>query len=56
MEILAFLIFLLVYIGLPLTIIFLLKWIYEIKNNSELQVEQNYKIIDLLERISKTKE
>lgn len=29
--------------------IFLLKWIYELKKNSELQTEQNKRMIELLE-------
>lgn len=43
------LIALVVYIGIPVAIIFLLMWIYRIKVNSDLQVEQNKEIIRLLE-------
>ena len=36
---------------LPLLIlVFLLKWVHQIKVNSEIQVEQNNKIIKLLEK------
>lgn len=40
---------LLITIGIPLSLVFLLIWIYKIKRNSEIQVEQNNKIIQLLE-------
>lgn len=40
---------LLTVIGVPLAVIFLLIWIYKIKRNSEIQVEQNKRIIELLE-------
>jgi hypothetical protein len=33
----------------PLAVIFLIIWIYKIKRNSEIQVEQNKRIIELLE-------
>lgn len=52
---LASFIFILMYIGIPLAVIFLLKWLYEIKKNSDLKVrleeeriEQNKEIIQLL--------
>lgn len=41
---------LLVYIGIPLTVILLLIWIYKIKRNSDIQVQQNEEIIKLLEK------
>jgi hypothetical protein len=40
---------LLTVIGLPLATIFILIWIYQIKRNSEILVEQNRRIIKLLE-------
>lgn len=43
---------LLIAIGMPLAIVFLLIWIYKIKRNSDIQVEQNNKIIKLLEKES----
>ncbi|WP_156431176.1 hypothetical protein [Bacillus sp. FJAT-29814] len=36
--------------GVPVAIIFLLVLIYQIKKNSEIQIEQNKKIIQLLEK------
>ncbi|WP_162990272.1 hypothetical protein [Mesobacillus foraminis] len=33
----------------PLAVIFLLIWIYQMKRNSQIQVEQNIRIIELLE-------
>lgn len=41
---------LLTVIGLPLAVIFILIWIYKIKRNSEIQIEQNKQIIHLLEK------
>lgn len=43
---------LLITIGIPLAIVFLLLWTYKIKRNSDIQVEQNNKIINLLEKNS----
>lgn len=40
-------------LGLHLAVIFLLIWIYKIKINSEIQVEQNKKILELLENEAK---
>lgn len=39
-------------IGLPLAMVFLLLWTFKIKRNSEIQIEQNDKIIKLLEKDS----
>ncbi|CQR47255.1 hypothetical protein BN1058_01562 [Paraliobacillus sp. PM-2] len=50
-NILGFLILLITYIGIPVAIILLLKWIYQIKKNSDYQVEQNNRIIQLLKRM-----
>lgn len=54
----AFVVFLVVYIGVPLAVIFFLKWTYQIKNNSDLKVKldkekiaQNKEIIQLLKRL-----
>lgn len=41
---------LLITIGMPLVMVFLLIWTYKIKRNSDIQVEQNNKIITLLEK------
>jgi hypothetical protein len=41
---------LLITIGIPLAFVFLLIWTYKIKTNSDIQVEQNNKIIQLLEK------
>jgi hypothetical protein len=41
---------LLITIVMPLAVIFLLVWTYKIKRNSDIQVEQNNKIIKLLEK------
>ena len=41
---------LLITIGMPLAVVFLLVWTYKIKRNSDIQVEQNNKIIKLLEK------
>ena len=41
---------LLITIGTPLAVVFLLIWTYKIKRNSDIQVEQNSKIIKLLEK------
>lgn len=49
MEGLAFIWILFVYIGLPVAVVLLLIWIYKIKSNSETQVKQNQKIIQLLD-------
>lgn len=43
---------LLITIGMPLAMFFLLIWVYKIKRNSDIQVEQNNKIIKLLEKNS----
>lgn len=40
-------------IGLPLVIVFLVIWTYKIKRNSDIQVEQNNRIIKLLEKMVK---
>ncbi|UOQ50050.1 hypothetical protein MUN88_08310 [Gracilibacillus caseinilyticus] len=40
-------------IGIPIAVFFLLKWLYQIKKNSDLQVEQNKKMIQLLEKLIK---
>ena len=37
-------------IGIPVAIVILLVWIYQIKRNGEIQIEQNNKIIQLLEK------
>ena len=37
-------------IGIPVAIVFLMVWIYQIKRNGEIQIEQNNKIIQLLEK------
>ncbi|MBB6452500.1 hypothetical protein HNQ94_000945 [Salirhabdus euzebyi] len=50
---LAFIWFLFVYIGLPIAVVLVLLWIYEIKSNSEIQVRQNKEIIQLLDRFNK---
>lgn len=39
-----------IFIGVPIAVIFLLIWIYQIKRNSEIQVDQNKRIIELLEK------
>jgi hypothetical protein len=36
--------------GVPVAVIFLLVWIYQIKRYGEIQIEQNNKIIQLLEK------
>lgn len=41
---------LLIIFGMPLAVFFLLVWTYKIKRNSDIQVEQNNKIIKLLEK------
>jgi uncharacterized protein YoxC len=41
---------LLIIIGTPFAVIVLFIWIYQLKKNSDLQVEQNKKIIQLLEK------
>jgi len=41
---------LLITIGTPLAVVFLLIWTYKIKRNSDIQVEQNSRIIQLLEK------
>ncbi|MBD1222167.1 hypothetical protein [Virgibacillus halodenitrificans] len=51
MEFLALFSFLFIYIGIPLAIIFFLKQINEIKENSELHSEQNKQIIQLLKQL-----
>jgi hypothetical protein len=43
---------LLITIGMPLAMVFLLIWTYKLKRNSDIQVEQNNKIIKLLEKDS----
>lgn len=43
---------LLITMGMPLAMFFLLIWTYKIKRNSDIQVEQNEKIIKLLEKNS----
>ncbi|MGJ7912501.1 hypothetical protein [Neobacillus sp. LXY-1] len=40
-----------VVIGLPIAVIFLLVSVYKMKRNSEIQVEQNKRIIELLEKV-----
>ncbi|WP_197032390.1 hypothetical protein [Bacillus sp. UNC41MFS5] len=40
----------LITIGTPLAVVFLLIWTYRVKRNSDVQVEQNNKIIQLLEK------
>ncbi|WP_353654010.1 hypothetical protein [Bacillus sp. ISL-55] len=37
-------------IAVPVLFVFLLKWVYTTKKNSEIQVEQNRRIIELLEQ------
>lgn len=44
------LISLLLTIALPVSLVFLLIWIYQLKKNSETQIEQNREIIRLLEK------
>ncbi|MEC1718754.1 hypothetical protein [Schinkia azotoformans] len=46
---------LLITIGMPLAIVFILMWTYKLKRNSDIQVEQNNKIIKLLEKDSNVK-
>jgi uncharacterized protein YoxC len=41
---------LLITIAVPVAFIFLLIWVYQIKKNSESQVEQNKEIIQLLKK------
>lgn len=43
---------LLITIGIPVAMVLLLIWTYKIKRNSDIQVEQNNKMIKLLEKIS----
>ena len=38
-------------IAVPVSFVFLLKWIYRMNKNSEIQVEQNKRIIELLEKL-----
>ncbi|MBB6447706.1 hypothetical protein [Bacillus benzoevorans] len=40
----------LITIAVPLSMVFLLIWVYQIKRNSEAQVAQNKEIIRLLEK------
>jgi uncharacterized membrane protein len=40
------------FIGMLLVMVFLLIWIYQIKRNSNIQVKQNEKIIELLKEKS----
>ncbi|GGM18327.1 hypothetical protein GCM10011351_00140 [Paraliobacillus quinghaiensis] len=42
-----------VYVGVPLVIIYLLIWVYQIKKNSDQQIKQNNEIIDLLKKLDK---
>lgn len=42
--------YLLMIIAVPILFVFLLIWIYQIKKNSETQVEQNKEIIQLLKK------
>ncbi len=44
----ASLLSLMFYIIFPISALFLIVWIYRIKQNSDLQVEQNKQIIELL--------
>lgn len=37
-----------IYIGMPVLAVLILMWIYRIKQNSDMQVEQNKEIIALL--------
>jgi flagellar biogenesis protein FliO len=43
-----------IFIGLaaPISFILLLIWVFRINKNSEVQVEQNKRIIELLEKVS----
>lgn len=40
-------------IAIPVAVIFVLIWIYQIKENGKIQVNQNQKIIELLEKLNK---
>ncbi|WP_449354693.1 hypothetical protein ACUL41_17900 [Virgibacillus natechei] len=53
MELLAPLALLFIYVGLPLAVIILLGWVYQIKKNSDTYIKQNQRIIQLLEDISR---
>lgn len=40
------------YIGLPVLVILLILWLYRIKQNTDIHVEQNKEIIQLLKNIA----
>jgi hypothetical protein len=40
------------YIGLPVAVILLLKWMYQLKRNSDMQIEQNKRIIQFLSALT----
>lgn len=48
MNIIGFLSFVIL-IGMPVVVILLLLWTYKMKKNSEIQIEQNKRIIEPLE-------
>lgn len=37
-------------LGMIVSLIYLLKWVYEIKKNSDIQVEQNKRLLESLEK------
>lgn len=45
-------------LGMIVSAIYLVKWVYEIKKNSDIQVEQNKRLLELIEsqKIECTKE
>lgn len=43
-----------IYIGMPVLAVLILMWIYRIKQNSDMQVEQNKEIIALLKLSDKS--
>ncbi|MCM3764919.1 hypothetical protein [Neobacillus niacini] len=40
-------------LGIPVAIVILLVWIYQIKRNGDIHIQQNNKIIQLLEKSEK---
>lgn len=44
---------LMMYVAIPVVTIFFIIWIYRIKQNSDMQVEQNKEIIQLLQKLDK---
>ncbi|MFB1050908.1 hypothetical protein [Paraliobacillus sp. JSM ZJ581] len=51
LNVLSLLILIILYVGIPVAVILLLKWIYHIKKNSDYQVEQNKRMIQLLKKM-----